>query len=141
METQANKVSRSRLEKFLAGTDDLTDDEVVEIVQELLDRRKASITHSHQPNERRFVRTREGQKEWVVDTAAMTYGVDLPGNMQLFVMSAGNVGGRPIGGWRWELRVGKEGARIPAVSGDTHTAAAARREAEMAYWKLINDQT
>ena len=135
-----NKVSRAKLEKFLSGEGDLGDDELVEIVQELLDRRKASITHSHQPNERRFVRTKEGQKEWAVDTAAMTYAVELPGNMQLFVMSAGNVGGRPIGGWKWELRVGKEGARIPTASGDTHTAAAARREAEMAYWKLINDQ-
>lgn len=135
-----NKVSRAKLEKFLSGEGDLGDEELVEIVQELLDRRKASITHSHQPTERRFVRTKEGQKEWTVDTAAMTYVVDLPGSMQLFVMSAGNVGGRPIGGWKWELRVGKEGSRIPAASGDTHTAAAARREAEMAYWKLINDQ-
>jgi hypothetical protein len=123
----------------MAGDGDLSDEELVLLVQEVLDRRKTGIPTSHDPREKRFVRTRDGQREWIVDPDAMTYTAELPDNVQLFVFSVGNVGGRPVGGWNWEMRTGKGATAITTVSGQCHTAAMSRREAELAYWKLIQD--
>jgi hypothetical protein len=133
------KVSRHKLEAFMEGAGDLSDEELVLLVQEVLDRRKSGIPTNHDPKEKRFVRTRDGQREWIVDADAMTYTADLPDNVQLFVFSVGNVGGRPVGGWNWEMRTGSGVTMITITSGQAHTAAMARREAEIAYWKLIQE--